>query len=171
MMFVEGSGMVVSMHVMYRKERNSVVDRYKPLTRAEVLKYEVCTRCGRDPRCVQRGTKMFLTADTLALMQKWTEEKVRREVQQREEWEKREADRLREERDRGFVVQTFSQLMPEGPKEKAPKKGRQYKGEPKPKRNPDAPKNFGDARPAQASKPLSKKKQKEAEKSAKKKGR
>lgn len=132
-LFGPGTGFVPGLVTLYQKVRGTDVDKRVPLTRTEVLQNEHCKSCRHDAH-KKNGTMMYPTANTLALMERWMAENVARAQED-------ENRRLRERNAKGssLVVRTLA----EGQKQKAPKKGRRYVGSPKPKRDPNAPKNYG----------------------------
>lgn len=138
-MFEPGTGCVPDLVTSYEQARQTEVDPRRPLNRHELLALEMCPACAKDPRFKEYGIRTFPTRFTLALMDKWEAANAAHQV-------------IAEQRklhvaliaDKGFVRQTFSTLMPEGHKQKAPKKGRRFVGTPKPKRDPNAPKVYGE---------------------------
>jgi hypothetical protein len=140
--FTEGNGFVPDLPTLYEQNRGTDVRMSEPLSRAEVLQSEFCSRCVHDSRFQQFGISLFPTIETLELMEAW----VRRNVSHLNfEWRhgKRQVRKGRQEQ--ASDNSPMNRLFKEGSSvhEKHKKPGQRYMNAGKPRRNQEPPPKKG----------------------------
>lgn len=163
--FVPGSGFVPDLATAYEQMRGTAVDPKRPLSRTEALSLELCFSCSHGYDFKRYGVRMYLTKDTLTLMAQWAtrniQEKEEAKLREREfelrQSQRRLAEALNNE-DKSFINQTFDRIRPRD--HGFSHRTRQYKGNPKPRRDPNAPKKFGDEHKPKAEDSSTKRKKK-----------